>query len=122
MFKVELHDQTELNDTLSSKELNVFKQWINSKSYAEISKATCRSEETTKTHIKHILQKTGFKDRYEALLASVANGWVDVKEVSGKGLFAIFLTLSASLITHQDVMRPQGRITRTTITRTRNDA
>jgi len=117
MFKVEMKDSSELERVLSKKEMAVYPKWINSWSYKEISDYTHRSEATTKTHIHHIIEKTGFTDKTEALALSIARGWVAVKEVGGKGVFAVFMVLLSQFSLDPTQMVRVARVSRPSVTR-----
>ena len=66
----------ELED-LSERELEVFRLISRGLSNAEIGKELFISETTVKTHVTHILQKLGLRDRVQAIVLAYQSGLVD---------------------------------------------
>lgn len=58
------------------RELEVLQQMATAASYKEIAARLFISEETVRTHAKHILNKVGQPNRVQAVLAAVRAGWI----------------------------------------------
>lgn len=118
MFEVKLASIDQLEKNLSKKELETFPKWLSNLTYEEISKSLDVGPETTKTHVSHIIQKTGFKDKTEALGLSIARGWVTVKETGVGGVLFVCLTLLSQFSDDSDFRT--SRISRPQVTRARD--
>jgi DNA-binding CsgD family transcriptional regulator len=65
---------------LTPRELQVLRMMASPLSYREIASALVISEETVRTHTKHVLRKLGQPDRTNAVLSAVAGGLLQLPE------------------------------------------
>ncbi|MEJ5240654.1 MAG: response regulator transcription factor [Anaerolineales bacterium] len=64
---------------LTSREMEVLQALCDGKSTAQIAAQLFLSENTVKTHIRHIFEKMGVRNRTEAVARAVESGWVSPK-------------------------------------------
>lgn len=64
---------------LSKRELQVLRAMAEGQTTAEIARRLFLSENTVKTHVRHILDKLGVKNRAEAVARAVEWGWLQDK-------------------------------------------
>lgn len=69
---------TEPMHILTKRECEVLQLLAEGKSNRAISLALEISEKTVKNHVSNILQKMGVKDRTQAVVTSIKNGWVQI--------------------------------------------
>lgn len=70
---------SELRELLSERELEVLRLMARGMSNKEIGRALWIGETTVKTHVSHILRKTGQADRTQAVLTAVRFGIVPIR-------------------------------------------
>jgi DNA-binding CsgD family transcriptional regulator len=107
------------HDVLSKKEESVFQLLAQGMSYSAIAEQTHRSEETVKSQAKAIREKLHASSIVQAVAIAIANGIISIKGVGAKGLFAILLTFSATFFGDENNHLRNQRISRPTVTRTR---
>lgn len=64
---------------LTQRELDVLKLLVSGQANREIAKSLFVSEETVKTHVKHLLAKLGVDDRTQAVTVAIKRGLVRLK-------------------------------------------
>lgn len=69
-------DRSDRMQTLSPRELEVFRLVIDGKSNSEIAADLFLTENTVKTHMTRILQKLGLRDRVQAVVYAYESGFV----------------------------------------------
>jgi DNA-binding NarL/FixJ family response regulator len=70
-------------DDLSERELDVFRLLARGLSNGEIAQELYISETTVKTHVTHILQKLGLRDRVQAVVLAYQTGVFEAETPSG---------------------------------------